>query len=1159
MPVISRSPPQFRFALVPLFLLVAALGLSVQAQPPEPKKSIESKPAPQPKELPGLRLPDGTFLWFGAGDTDERVSLTPQELRKLQDQIDLLKKQLAARKAVAPSGCAVRGRVEKRGEQLVAVLKLTNTFRTAAPQTAVALGGRKGFLVGATLDGGKLPILDTVDDGFAAVVETAGDHTLTLELETSVTARGAKPELGFEIGLPRAAITTLLFDPPSPEVKRVNLLMRMPDPSQPMRPAEPRRVPALDVKQLAAKPGQEGGYPLGPVDSLELTWDPPAASAQPADKVQSAELDINVLLTESIVETTAKIKLRGPARAWRFIAPETATVSAERPAGSADVGPILSPTLTPPGDPNGTDWQIEIPTGSSAADWVITVVTRATRPPPEDPKHRGPYAIGPFNVLDVLRQTGTVRVTTDVHSRFVFKHGPDLRRTEAPGPIEDDVKSAFFRLTTGPTGKTIPTAALLSVEAWRLRGRVAVRPAYKLTLTEAGWKVRAEIKVFPISTEIDTLAIEIPAEWRGPDASPAELVEGVQQGTISEGFWTALARQLGGSVHVPVIVRLAAGHKQPFDLVLTALVPVSPDTSEVDIPFPRFPGAIERDATITATVPEGLDVHGEAREWDGERTASWGSPLTAATGPNGKTSKAVTTVAGKANGGLARAILDWQPHRPDLTADVRADVTLFERQIVVQQTIKLRSPDGLPQSLRFRGPPTAAGVRVQPSQPPLESLGPGEWSLNIAASVKELTLKIDFAIPLPTPLAGDRGPRQVSVGLLWPVAAIRADTTVRVWSSTVNGRTLSNRSTGWRELPIEPVADRDALPALVLIASGGQVPLLLESREVEDSSAVAVWVDRGLIQVLAVDDGATRYRARFLLRRWLAPAIEVRLPEPLTGPTPEFLRDGQKIEATPVPDAANGERAFRIPLPEPRPGRTAIIEVRYQLPAARGMDSAYQPPLLSAAAFAGPVLWQATVPPGELPLLASGATAEFRWQWRGGMIAPGPIGTSDELEHWLRTGDEPFGRDDGNSLTARQTTPAALVVYRVPRIGFVLLCSVAVFALFLVLTRLPVAAVGPVVAVLAGSFGVATAFFPHPTAQIAGACQPGLVAFAGLLLVQLGVRSYYRRRTTYLPGFSRHLPEPSAPIVPVPIPSTSRNLPAAIGSSGASPVAPAGG
>ena len=117
---------------------------------------------------------------------------------------------------------------------------------------------------------------------------------------------------------------------------------------------------------------------------------------------------------------------------------------------------------------------------------MVTAIVPQDRPKADDPKHRGPFPIGPFAVLDVMRQTGTVRVTAGPHTRFIFRHGPDLRKDVAPGPIEDEVTSAFFRMATGPTGNAAVTAPLLSVEASRLQGRVMVKPAYKLTLTEAG-------------------------------------------------------------------------------------------------------------------------------------------------------------------------------------------------------------------------------------------------------------------------------------------------------------------------------------------------------------------------------------------------------------------------------------------------------------------------------------------------------------------------------------------------------------------------------------------------------------------------------------------------------------------------------------------------
>jgi hypothetical protein len=1155
MPANSRTPARLRLVFAPALFLASALALTASAQP-EPKKSADppakAEPKNGPKELSVVKLPDGTYLWLGAGDgSEERVTLTPAELQKLLDQVERLKKQLAARKATAPSGCAVRGKIEKRGEQLVAVLKLTCTFRTTAPQSAVALGGRRGFLVAAALDGTKLPVLETTEDGFAVLIETAGDHTLTLDLEAPVTSRGAKPELGFEIGLPRAPITTLVFQPPGPDVKRVSLTTRTPDPGKAV-PPEPRRILA-DLSQLAPKPEHEAGYALGPVDSLEVTWEPPAAAAQPADQVQSAELDVTVLLTEGVVETTAKVKLRGPAREWEMVAPVGADFTVDRPPGSpADAGPALPPTVTKPGDPNKPVWKISLPAGSSAADWVVTAVTRQARPKPEDAKHRGPFPVGPFTTLGVLRQTGTVKVTAGPHTRFAFKHGPDLRRAEPTEPVGDEVSAAYFRLVTGPTGTNPVNTPMFSVEASPQRGDVAVKPTYRLTLTDAGWRVRAEVKVFPIRTEVEAVAVEVPADWRGLEVSPPELVEGVQPGNATDGFWMATAARLTGSFRIPVTVRLAVGQKQPFDLVLTAVFPVEPGDQSAAVPLPRFPGAFEKEAALTAAVPEGLEVRGELRAWDAE-LAPWGDALSPVPGADGQTPRVTTSVAAKTETGIARVLLGWNSHRPDLVAEVRAEVVLGERQLEVTQRMTLRSAEGFPRQIRFRAPAGAAGLRAQPALAPSN----GDWLLSAAPDAKEVTLTATFAVPLPPRPDEGAAPWKVPVGLLWPTGASRADTTVRVWSNAATGRVLATSSAGWRELVPEPSPDRDSLPALSL-AAGAEFPLSLEVRDAENPAAVAVWVDRSLIQAwAAAGGGATEYRARFLIRRWLAASIDIRLPGPLAGPNPEFRLDGLRANATPLP-GAGGERTFRVSLPAP--GKAVAVEVRYQLPSAPGRtgDAVYLPPLLPAAAFTGPVRWQVTLPAGAVPLLTSGGTAEFRWRPGTTGLAPSPLASADGMERWFQTGEEPGGEASTEAVVARQANPGAVRLYRVPRTGFVILCSVVVFVLVLVLSRLPGWAVGPVVAAVGCGVGVAAVMLPHPAAHVAGAAQPGLAGAAVVLLGLALARLSYRRRVNRLPGFARAIPSEPAADAPV-IPSSARKRPSVVGSSGAAPVTPAGG
>ena len=296
-------------------------------------------------------------------------------------------------------------------------------------------------------------------------------------------------------------------------------------------------------------------------------------------------------------------------------------------------------------------------------------------------------------------------------------------------------------------------------------------------------------------------------------------------------------------------------------------------------------------------------------------------------------------------------------------------------------------------------------MKAQPALTPSD----GDWVLAVAP-MRRRSRDGHLRRAAPPRPADAAAPWGVPVALLWPASASRADATVRVWSSASAPRAIHTSSAWLRELVAEPSADRDTLPATTPAASGAEMPLLLDVREVENPAAVAVWVERGLIQAWAAGDGATEYRARFLLRRWLAPAVEIRLPGPLAGANPEFRLDGMKVNATPLPDTGGVERAFRVPLPAP--GKPVAVEVRYQVPAMQGRtgEAVYLPPILPVAAFTGPVRWQVTLPTGALPLLTAGGTAEFRWRLSATGVAPLPLAASESLERWFQTGEEPAGK-----------------------------------------------------------------------------------------------------------------------------------------------------
>lgn len=1126
MPARSRTP--FGAPALALAALVAgAVALAQPPDPPDPPKAPAPKGAGEPKGG-AVRLPDGTLLWLGPGPDGARVTLTADEFQKLVERAEALKKELAARKPVAPSACAVRGRVEKRGEQLVAALRLTYSFRTARPNAAVALGGRRAFLVSAALDGARLPVLETGDDGFAVSVDAPGEHTLVLDAEAPVTARGAQAEVGFDLGLPKSPITTLALEPPPGDVKRVALVTRAPDPGG-AKAADPRRLPNLDVRQLAPRDGA-AGFPLGPVEALEVTWDPPAGGAAAADLVRAAEIDVTAALspTDPTADVTARFKLRGPAREWRLATPPGADLVPER-AAPGEVGPTLRPVLTKPADPAKPVWTVELPAGARADDWVLVATVR--QPAPKAGPRGAGTPIGPFAALDVFRQTGTVRVSAGPFARVAARHGPELRRTEAPAGADDDTGTALFRLATGPTGGAPPAGPLLAVEAFALEGAVRVSPTYKLKLTEAGWTVRAELAVRPVRTEVAALALEVPAGWRGLASDSDQEVVADPPG--AGGEWR------------PFTVRLAAPQRKPFAVALVATVPVPPGARAAALPLLRFPKALERDATATATVPEGLVLAGTASGWDGARPAAFGEPLVPVPGPDGKVPRAVTAATAAGDRGLARLALAWEPFRPDLTADVRAEVTVGERQLVVAQVVRLRAPDGFPKPVRFRGPPEALGLK-----PALESPGPGAWLFAPAPEAREAVARLTYALPLPAPTDG---PASVPVGLFWPADATGTEATVRVWLAS--GRTAGAPGPGWREVPPEPAPEREALPALTL-AAAGERPLTLELRPAPGGAA-ALWVDRALVEAAMTDDGSVAYRARFRLLRWLVPAAELELPEGAPGP-PAVRLDGAAAPAVPVPGAP---ARVRVPLPEGAPGRAAVLDVQYAVAGTRHAlgETVYRPARLAGATFAGPVRWLITEPGTAAPLvLAPNGRAEVRWRWRG--LGPAPAGVARAAaDRWFVSGTEPGPADaapgtDGEPVLVRQAAPHEVRVARVPWAALAAAAALAGAALVLALAAVPAPAAGAGLTLLGGAFAVLSVLYPQPAAQLAGAAVPGAAAGGLAVLARAALRWRRAGAGRRLPGFARPpaaaAPTGSAPAPPAPSAAPGRGSSQAAAPSG---------
>src|SRR5262249_26041745 len=157
-------------------------------------------------------------------------------------------------------------------------------FRTATPRSIVMLGCRKAGAVAAELDNGRLPVLRSGEDGYSVLIDSPGQHTLTLDLEVPLVTRGAKGgERRFALYLPGARITLL---------EAIKL---------PAGGAGARFSASTNTggtgPSVPLPAGTDGAVALGPVTRIDLSWDAPAPQ-RTAEPILSAKGSISVRVEE---------------------------------------------------------------------------------------------------------------------------------------------------------------------------------------------------------------------------------------------------------------------------------------------------------------------------------------------------------------------------------------------------------------------------------------------------------------------------------------------------------------------------------------------------------------------------------------------------------------------------------------------------------------------------------------------------------------------------------------------------------------------------------------------------------------------------------------------------------------------------------------------
>ncbi len=1003
--------------------------------------------------------------------------LPPDKFKELLDQAEKEAKRRAPEKPELYGNVRLSGKVE--GE--LAHLRVQYDFKTYQPREMVPLGCQKGWPTAATLDDGKkLPLLQgTGDEGYLVQIEQPGTYRLTLEVEAAVTARGGKGDRGFELGLPKVPLTLLDFLDLPPGVRDLRVVGRS------FTPAD-----------LSSKNDKRKLIGLGGIDKLDVNWRSPTATPQ-VETLLASQGKIEVVIDETHVITDAELTLqvlRGQNALWRILIPPLPQTTVEIEAATGDE---RAPTIERPADAKNPVWQVRLKEPSADP-----VTIRIRNYQPRTPGKAAP--IGPFVVLGAVQQRGVMKITAPPNVRVRSRWRGDVTQRDVSDEQRKANTVALFTYGNLPVPvkeATLPLAPL-EIETETIKGVVESTTHHTLKLTPEGWLVATEIDVKAERDPVDRLEVELPADFE-VKAGPTPLVEQQDVETRDVG-----GKRIG-------IIRLSGKRTGAFKVTLTGVWPLpdDPKAGVVSLPLPRPFGTIDRGGgTLRFAVSDDKELL-IARE-SGLQTL-----------PPGKRSHSFA-----AERAPTRVEVAWREYRPEMPVKMFVDLTLGDREARVRQQMKCDFPIDTARPIMLRCADALDGRTPLADRAVLTPQGPGTWS----ASLKDPQVTLEYTFRPTRDKAG-----VFAVPLIWPEGVTHCETRVRVWSEPGTQPVLDGAQ--WDKLPLEVVADRDSLPAMVLRAAGLNVPLRLTEQTVAALPTLAV--DRALIQAAVSDGNQQAYRARFLISKMSAHSFDVELPATPAGINLEMFLDGKRVtNLRPVDEEGNpveGGRIVRIRV-EPELYRgPVVLDIRYQITPGRGdhgiLETRLQPPRLRGNVFPGRVRWQVGMPADWVSIWAGGSFAlEQRWGFRAWLPAPRSAVNAADLERWFNANaDSPGTAEAGLGLGSRsselvgwQANLGPLTVVRVSERTWLLACSLVLLLLGLGMYLLSVqprlfGAAVIVLAVAVVTIGIA---WPTVLPVILFGIQPGvlvLLLVGGFLWLR---QSRYHRQRTIMPGFSRLAP-----------------------------------
>lgn len=1061
----------------------------------------------------------------------QAVILTPEKYQALRDEIEDLKSKLQTRKPVPPTKCLLKGKVE------AGFIRLEAEFAGTADHagTTVALACPQARASAAETNEHLALIRRSESDDFLVRIEKPGEYRVKLDLIVPLTTRDGNGR-GFELTLPRAVITQLELDLPA-NSKDVRLG------GQPLDAPRLRGL-TLNNQHLSGNPGLE------PVEKLNLSWKEVRPST--GEPVRTAEGKVQVRVDTAGLTTEAELVLKvegAPTDVWRLLVPLKAEVK------------VLAPD----------EARIKMPLETADQKFVslrtIHLKERSADPlhiqvkVPLTPRNAAVMPVGPFCVVDAVRQTGTIVVRNLVRNLHLEYHGRgdvQLRRQQAEERTgEAPVLVTTFEYSNIPQVEKPKDASgpnslsWLDLEARTVHPQMRTRVSHTLTLRHP---------------PLHSTARGSDEDRR--DASPAKI--GAANIGSREWRWeivttiTPAANKWSDSEELKILV---PPEWHPLDENLT--VAGSNNARHVTIPASalreaagqplrlegQFEASYQAEGHTVLKLPrpqgiiEGCEVKLEAPA-DVEVVLNNAEQTNLELSKQPRPSEQSWRYRGVLTNGLEIDV-SWRPYRPELRLRSVVDLTLRGNRGEVRHEIVLPLPAAPPRALVFRVPPALSG-KVQIEGENADdwrdvSAGPdGMVRLSIAekSGSAEWRRVLHYTFRLGKNEGTAREGAPWNVPLLVPEQATTNDVKVRVWSDPGFLPRPASDSL-WEERGIEEVKGRD-LPVLVLHSTKLQAPLRLVMAE--QAAGFSVLIESALVRVQLLEDGALAWRASYQIRQLAERDLDILLPGPVATLNAQFLFNRRKV----TPDLVNergehsdGGSIARLHLSAELVRQTALLEVMFQSPPGRSgrspLHSVLEPPQLRGAP-AVPTRWQVSVPANRILIAPESALGvERTWTRRGWLPALRLQLTGADLQREFdRTLPDELRLKEKALDSEAQTMPALvfwqdhttpMVLTHAPQQAWLLACSLGVLILGLALywsARPNVAAGGrwavwlwPLLAVLILALAVAVLFWPTTLWAVAYGCEPGLLVLLAVMGLQWLMHERYRRQIVFLPSFSR--------------------------------------